>query len=59
MERTLNEVLEALGYTTEPAGDHGTKRILREGEEVFRGRAGEVWDWLIQTGQYDRAKGEP
>lgn len=48
--RTLNETLSDLGYIAEPDPQHrdGVKMILAmPGRvEVFRGRAGEVWEWL-------------
>lgn len=50
---SLNEVLDALGYRTAPptkAIQQG-KRILRRGEVVFEGTAGEVWTWLRKSGE--------
>lgn len=46
---SLLETLERLGYTHEPA-EHYAKRILGDGAEVYRGTAGQVWDWLRETG---------
>ena len=46
---TLNQTLAALGFTTRQAKDSkkaGSKDILRDGEVVFTGTAGDVWAWL-------------
>lgn len=51
MSKSLNEVLEQLGYSTEPAGN-GQKHIIRNGFTLFTGRAGDVWDWLRERGEY-------
>lgn len=51
---SLNEVLAQLGYTTEP-GDHGAKRIMRDGQECFSGIADDVWKWLRRTKQVPRS----
>lgn len=48
-QRTLNQILADLGYTTEPA-DHG-QHILRDGKIVCTGTCLQVRDWLRSTGQ--------
>jgi hypothetical protein len=45
MDKTLNQQLAELGYTTSPAGFQ-QKNILKDGVIVFTGRAGDVWKWL-------------
>ena len=49
-ELPLTETLRLLGMTHEPVAGlryrAGTKRILRDGAEVFVGTAGDVWRWL-------------
>lgn len=52
-ELSLNERLALLGFATSPAG-RGKKNVLHNGEILFTGRAGEVWDWLIATGRLVR-----
>lgn len=47
---SLNETLASLGYTTEQGHGLYAKKILRDGEVVFSGSAGEVWDWLRDGG---------
>lgn len=47
---SLNDVLEALGYTTAPLQFQG-KRIIRDDVDVFAGTASEVWAWLRKTRQ--------
>ena len=44
---SLNQVLRALGYRTEP-GFGFAKRVIRveDGAVVFCGRAGQTWTWL-------------
>jgi hypothetical protein len=57
-DETLNEVLARLGYTTTPAL-FGRKDVVSvaTGELVLEGAtAGQVWDWLRQTG--DETLGE-
>lgn len=50
-EATLNEALHALGMTTRPAMD-GRKDILSGASVLLENvRAGEVWDWLRDTGK--------
>lgn len=48
---TLNETLRTLGMTTKPAG-HSTKDIISGASVLLENvRAGEVWDWLRETGR--------
>lgn len=49
-DRSLSDVLAALGYTHEP-GEFGRRTILRGGWPVFHGIADSVWCWLRETGQ--------
>jgi len=46
--KSLNENLTALGYTTIPAGDY-RKSILKNGQIKFTGRAKDVWKWIRET----------
>lgn len=46
----LNDVLERLGYTTQPA-EWGAKVILQNGFPISAGTAGAIWLWLRETGQ--------
>lgn len=49
---SLAEVLDALGYQTSPrVGVQQGKKILRRGEVVFEGTAGETWAWLRKSRQ--------
>ncbi len=53
MEPTLNQRLAALGLTTRPANrffSAGCKDILRDGQIVFTGDAGEVWVFIGTLG---------
>jgi len=49
---TLHDVLAALGYRHE-AAQHGERHVVRvvDGERVYTGTAGAVWEWLRSTGQ--------
>jgi hypothetical protein len=57
--KTLNETLEALGYTVEPhssdnrdcCGFIKLKSILLDGEVQHCGNANSTWEWLFETGQ--------
>lgn len=49
-DKTLHQVLAELGYSTEDA-EYGRKVITRGGWQVHRGTAGDVWNWLRETGQ--------
>ena len=55
---TLHEQLLELGLVHLPADAvvPGIRRILRDGGEVFRGTAGEVWAWLRETKQIEAAE---
>lgn len=46
MSKSLNQLLKEKGYTTQPAGEHGKKHIVKDGVTVFTGDAGQVWDWI-------------
>ena len=46
LNRSLNETLAKCGLTTRPGEFHSTKDILKSGEVVFSGTAGQVWSWL-------------
>lgn len=48
---SLTDTLTSLGYTTEP-GNHGRKRILRDGADVFSGTVHDVWEWLRERGEH-------
>jgi hypothetical protein len=50
-EMTLNEILEALDYTTGPSKFQSKKQISKNGEVVFEGTAHEVTAWLRQANQ--------
>ena len=50
-DRTLNEVLKSLGYTTADT-KHCKKDIIKDGEVVVTGESWPVWVWLYETGQY-------
>ena len=48
---TLNEILSAMGYTTQPGPFQGQKTVLSaDSFAVFNGRAHEVWAWLREGG---------
>jgi hypothetical protein len=54
--RSLAEVLEQLGYTSNPVPNNPgieKRHILEAGEIVFTGSAQEVWEWLYETGQIE------
>lgn len=48
--QSLTTILHALGYHAERA-DNGRKHIIGKCKIVFTGRAGDVWDWLRESGQ--------
>lgn len=46
-QKTLNQTLDDLGYTTEKAKEYEKKQhVMKDGEILFTGDAGEVWYWL-------------
>ena len=49
----LNQQLSELGYTTESVKGWKlySKASLKDGTEVFRGTAHDVWTWLRETEQ--------
>jgi hypothetical protein len=52
-KRSLAEILEQLGYTSNPVPNSlgiEKRQILEAGEIVFTGSAQEVWEWLYETG---------
>lgn len=51
LEKTLAENLKDLGYKTSQGPGLYQKNILKDGEIVFTGRAGEVWRWLRGNGE--------
>jgi hypothetical protein len=50
MNKTLNETLAQLGYTTQ-SGMYRKKYIIKNSVVVFYGNAHEVWTWLHATNQ--------
>lgn len=50
-DKTLNQVLAELGYTTEPGDFQGKKKIIKDRDCVLQGAAWQVWDWLKKTNQ--------
>lgn len=59
-EPTLHEALLARGLTHEPSGSPGcgVRVVLRDGVQVFRGRASAAWEWL-RAGEPSQAQGAP
>jgi len=56
----LSEVLEALGYTHERAGEHTYAHyIYKDGEHVFTGTAADVWEWLVERGESKNGRPYP
>lgn len=51
VEKTLNETLKDLGYKTEEGDGLYAKNIIKDGEVVFSGRAGEIWRFLRGRGE--------
>lgn len=45
-DKTLNETLADLGYTTRKAPAMYAKHVLRDGEIVFTGDAAACWEWV-------------
>ena len=45
-EMSLTEALKLHGYTHKPLGHNYIHAVYKDGEEVFRGMAGAVWEWL-------------
>jgi len=50
-DRSLNQILSDLGYTTRRADGLYRKDILKDGAVVMTGTAGDVWAWLRTTKQ--------
>lgn len=57
-EPTLTEALAAAGYTHVEGRHAGKRAILRDGVEVFHGRAWEASEWLRAQGIDDERLGQ-
>lgn len=49
-EMSLTEALKLHGLTHKPLGHNYIHAVYKDGEEVFRGMAGAVWEWLKKEG---------
>ena len=51
-EPTAADILRALGYSKRPLGPHRFEVLDQNGEVIWTGRVGEVWDWFRETGRW-------